>query len=155
VPRVPLGCRAVIAVGLLALGAGVSGCADIDQQTPAQPSVSARAPSSPTTSASVAATAPTPAIGATPSGTLVVAVGHIDAARADLADRFDFDPATISVERVDAVTWPDGALGCPLEGQSYSPEPVAGYRIVLRVGELQFQYHGAAGSDPALCEFLD
>ena len=80
---------------------------------------------------------------------------RIDEARADLAAKFGYDPATIVVDRVEPVTWRDAALGCPRPEASYDPTPVPGYRIVLRVGDLDFQYHGADDGDPFLCQFLD
>lgn len=76
-------------------------------------------------------------------------------AKADLALRYGYDPATIVVERVDAVTWPNTGLGCPSHERSYDPTPVPGFRIVLRVGTLDYRYHGATDGQPFLCQFLD
>jgi hypothetical protein len=82
--------------------------------------------------------------------------GRVESARADLAQRYGYDPATIVVERVESVIWPSAGLGCPDHQRSYDPTPVPGYRIVLRVVDLNFKYHGAADdSTPFLCQFLD
>ena len=80
---------------------------------------------------------------------------RIEAARADLVARYGYDPATVVVERAETVTWPNAGLGCPAYERSYDPAPVPGYRIVLRVGERDFRYHGSADGDPFLCQFLD
>lgn len=51
----------------------------------------------------------------------------------------------ISVVTAEAVTWPDGAIGCPEEGMGYTQALVPGYRVVLDVAGDELHYH--AGSD--------
>jgi hypothetical protein len=118
--------------------------------------------SSPSPSSSVVlGTAPAPATVAPSASAMTSTTGpiveaRIAAARADLAKRYGFDPTAIVVEKVEAVTWLNAGLGCPTYERSYDPTPVPGYRIVLRAGDRQFKYHGAADDDsPFLCEFLD
>ena len=80
----------------------------------------------------------------------------VDAARADLVDRLDYDPSEIGVDLVESIEWRDASLGCPAADREYEPGPVPGYRIVLRVGALRFHYHGVRGNPiPELCQFLD
>jgi len=52
----------------------------------------------------------------------------LDAARAHLGLPAD---APVSVLRAEAVTWPDGALGCPQPGMAYTQAEVEGYWIVV------------------------
>lgn len=91
-----------------------------------------------------------------PSSTDGAWTARVEAARADLARRLGLDPAAIAVDRIEEVTWPSAALGCPELGRPYDPTPVPGYLVVLRVGERRFYYHGATdGGSPSLCEYLD
>jgi len=69
----------------------------------------------------------------------------------DAADRAGIDPADVEVVTNEAVTWSDGSLGCPQEGQFYTQALVEGYRIVVEAGTETFEYHGAAGQPPAYC----
>jgi len=69
----------------------------------------------------------------------------------DAADRAGVDRADIEVVTNEAVTWSDGSLGCPEEGQFYTQALVEGYRIVVEAGTETFEYHGADGQPPAYC----
>lgn len=76
----------------------------------------------------------------------------VSLAVADLA-AFTGSPADqIDVVGREAVTWRDGALGCPLPDRSYTQALVDGYRIELVVGGVTHWYHGANGSPPFRCE---
>jgi hypothetical protein len=77
---------------------------------------------------------------------------EIEAAIADAAERFGVDPATIAVARSLGVTWSDGSLGCPEEGMMYTQALVEGYLITLEVAGARYDYHGATGGAPTLCE---
>jgi hypothetical protein len=78
-------------------------------------------------------------------------VSPVDQAVSDLQALLD-DNAEITVVLVEDVTWPDGSLGCPQPGMSYTQALVDGYRIVLSDGETEYAYHGAVGREPFLCE---
>lgn len=41
----------------------------------------------------------------------------------------------------EAVTWPDGSLGCARPGQNYTHAPVNGYRIVVESQDERFVFH--------------
>ena len=71
-----------------------------------------------------------------------------DAAIKDLARRLDIDEGQIEVVRAEAVTWPDGSMGCPKEGESYTQAFVDGSQVVLRVDDRMYDYH--AGEDGSL-----
>jgi hypothetical protein len=75
-----------------------------------------------------------------------------DFARADAAQRAGVDEAEVTVVTNEAVTWPNGALGCPQPGQFYTQALVEGYRIVVEAGGQEFHYHGETGRPPAYCE---
>lgn len=79
-------------------------------------------------------------------------VGDGAIAFAILADQFGYDTDTVMLESIEAVEWPDSALGCPQVDQEYEASPVPGYRIVLRADDQTYEYHGAAGdSEPVRC----
>lgn len=86
------------------------------------------------------------------SASPLVGDGAIAFAITDLADQFGYDTDTVMLESIEAVEWPDSALGCPQVDQEYEASPVPGYRIVLRAGDQSYEYHGAAGdSEPLRC----
>jgi hypothetical protein len=47
----------------------------------------------------------------------------------------------IEIVAVQAFAWPDTSLGCPQDGQVYTPLLVDGYRIVLALGDEEFIFH--------------
>lgn len=57
---------------------------------------------------------------------------------ADLAARLEVGTDRIAVTAVEEVTWPDARLGCSGEAQG---EPLMGYRIVLTVDDVSYEYH--------------
>lgn len=76
----------------------------------------------------------------------------IDLAIADLVDRLQVQPDEISVVSAEPVTWPDGSLGCPQPGYSYTQAIVEGYRVVLEHGETTYDYHAGSDGRPFLCD---
>jgi hypothetical protein len=78
---------------------------------------------------------------------------EVERAIADLTERLGAG-ATIEVVVAHELTWPDGSLGCPEPGMSYTQALVDGYRIELTDGQASYGYHGAIGGDPFLCENL-
>jgi hypothetical protein len=75
----------------------------------------------------------------------------IEAALDDAANRSTTARADIKVISGEAVTWPDGSLGCARPGMLYTQALVAGYRIVLQAGDLVLNYHTAARGKPVFC----
>lgn len=75
----------------------------------------------------------------------------VEAAKADLAQRLRVEPEEVVVVSFQEVTWPDGSLGCPQPGMSYTQALVEGHRVALRHDDRFFDYHGAADEDPFLC----
>ena len=75
----------------------------------------------------------------------------IEAALDDAANRSTTARADIKVTSAEAVTWPDGSLGCPQPGMAYTQALVAGYRIVLQAGEQTLNYHAMSRGRPVFC----
>lgn len=59
----------------------------------------------------------------------------------DLADRLAVPAGQIELGGLQETTWPDTSLGCPQPGMIYAQVLVPGYRILLRVGGQEFEYH--------------
>lgn len=75
----------------------------------------------------------------------------IEAALDDAANRSTTARADIKVTSAEAVTWPDGSLGCPKPGMMYTQALVAGYRIVLQADEQTLNYHAMSRGRPLFC----
>lgn len=73
-------------------------------------------------------------------------------AKEDLAQRLDVPLEQIELVSMEAVTWPDGSLGCPEPGVEYIQVQREGSLIRLRVGKRVYQYHSGGRRQPFLCE---
>jgi len=72
--------------------------------------------------------------------------------RAKLAAKIgDAAAASATVEVAQAVTWPDGSLGCLEPGMLYTQMVVQGYQVVLAVDGTRYDYRVGAGGSPSLC----
>jgi len=69
----------------------------------------------------------------------------------DAAQRTQLDAGRLRVTLAEAVTWPDGALGCPERGREYTQALVAGYRIRIAAGADTLEYHGSNRGQPFFC----
>jgi hypothetical protein len=69
----------------------------------------------------------------------------------DLSRRLNVPLSDIEVVAQEAVTWPDGGLGCPQPGMNYIQVPVDGLRIVLSHAGTNYEYH-TGESTFVLCE---
>jgi hypothetical protein len=67
----------------------------------------------------------------------------LDAVRADAARRSGRSAEHLIVWSFEAVTWPDGALGCPEPDRVYTQALVPGYRIVVQAGDDELVYHAS------------
>lgn len=70
----------------------------------------------------------------------------------DLSQQLGILLEEIDMVSIEAVTWPDGALGCPQPGVEYIQVQREGSLIRLRVGKTIYQYHSGGGQAPFLCE---
>jgi hypothetical protein len=75
----------------------------------------------------------------------------VDQAIQDLAQRLNLPADQIEFVSFQAVNWPDGSLGCPHPAIDYIQVPVEGYRILLRAGGAEYDYHGGGRRGPFLC----
>jgi hypothetical protein len=73
----------------------------------------------------------------------------------DLARRVGATPEDIEIVSAEEVTWPDGGLGCPEPGMSYTQALVDGSKVVLRYGDRVFVYHAGGDKKPFLCPSED
>lgn len=60
-------------------------------------------------------------------------------------------PDEIRIVTAEAVTWSDGSLGCPEEGQMYTQALVPGYRVVVDVAGEEIAYHASEAGDFRAC----
>ncbi|MCW5849829.1 MAG: hypothetical protein KIT87_07075 [Anaerolineae bacterium] len=76
----------------------------------------------------------------------------VRAAQADLAQRLGIAAQSIQVAEATEVEWPNLALGCPEPGMMYGQVIVPGFRVVLKVGSQQYDYHGDRKGTMKLCQ---
>ena len=67
----------------------------------------------------------------------------IRAAVDDASRRTGLNASELQVIRSEAVTWPDGSLGCPQPGVMYTMAPVPGYRVRIQAGDTVLDYHAS------------
>jgi hypothetical protein len=107
----------------------------------------------PMTSSSDAASRPPfrTAAPSTPSAhTTTVPPARWAAIEGDLRERgVEGAPALL---RAEAITWPNGALGCPRPGAVYTQALVAGMRVLVEVGGREYDYRFGDADIPVLCE---
>ena len=72
-------------------------------------------------------------------------------ARADLARRLGVEPDELEVISAEEITWPDGSLGCPEPGMSYTQALVDGSKVVLGHEDRVYVYHAGDDGQPFLC----
>ncbi len=94
-----------------------------------------------------AVVAPVPADAASPAPLQAV----VDRARAQAAEEAGAVAAQLTVVAAQAVTWPDGSLGCPQPGVMYTQALVPGYRVVLALGQRQWVFHANARGSLVRC----
>jgi len=70
----------------------------------------------------------------------------------DLSGRLGIQYGEIKFVSKKNVTWPDGSLGCPQKGMMYTQALVPGTLIILRVDDVEYEYHSGDGRAPFYCE---
>jgi len=75
----------------------------------------------------------------------------IQSAVHDLSRRLLVPEETIELVEARPVEWPDGALGCPQEGQVYTQAIVPGTQVLLRADGRVYDYHAGADGVVFLC----
>lgn len=75
----------------------------------------------------------------------------VNAAIADLASRLNVSQESVEVVRAGPVEWPDGSLGCPEEGMSYTQAVVEGTEVLLGSDGRVYMYHAGPDGSIFLC----
>jgi hypothetical protein len=84
----------------------------------------------------------------TPSG---IPAPHWAAILADLEGR-GAPTSGLEVVTARAVTWPNGALGCPKPGMMYTQALIDGYQVVVKAAGTTYDYRFGSTSTPRLCQ---
>lgn len=58
-----------------------------------------------------------------------------------IAAQLDLSTRRIQLVNMSAISWSDTSLGCPQEEQNYNEADIAGYRIVVNVGDINYIFH--------------
>ena len=69
----------------------------------------------------------------------------------DVARRTGVARERLEVLVAEAVTWPDGSLGCPEPGMAYTQALVPGFRVRIRADGPILDYHAGARGRPKFC----
>jgi len=56
------------------------------------------------------------------------------------------------LERIEAVTWPDGSLGCGRPGDVNTQRIVEGYRLSFTAGDRRYVFHASAAGQVIPCD---
>lgn len=76
----------------------------------------------------------------------------VDRAILDLVTRTGIASESVTVVAAEEKTWPDGSLGCPQPGMSYTQALVDGSRVLLEADGRLYAYHAGSDGEPFLCE---
>lgn len=80
----------------------------------------------------------------------------VDATIELMHEEFGYPVDEITVVRVEDVVWESSTFGCaPAEGETVTPGPIDGYRIILGHGDVELHFHGGNDTAPRRCEFAD
>jgi hypothetical protein len=74
-----------------------------------------------------------------------------EAALVDAAKRTGLGRNLLEVVTAEAVTWSDGSIGCPMPGMTYTQALVPGFRVRIRAGGRELDYHAGRTGPPTLC----
>ena len=116
--------------------------------SPMPPSVSASTPGRPSFGTMPPLGTPTPVASGTPA---TVPASRWQAIEKDLAQR-GVDATSARVVTAQAVTWNNGALGCPEPGGVYTQALVDGMQVIVDAGGTQYDYRFGNNDSPRLCE---
>ena len=62
------------------------------------------------------------------------------------------DLSAATVVTAEAVEWPDGSLGCPEPGMFYTQAITPGYKVVISVGGVEYDYRATDAGQARLCQ---
>lgn len=75
-----------------------------------------------------------------------------DSVLADLLALTGKESSAVTVVSSEAITWNDGALGCPQPGVMYTMAIIDGYQVIFDVDGETFDYHLSDRGQFVLCE---
>ena len=87
-----------------------------------------------------------------PSGSFDLPQSIIDPVVAEAARLAGVPVDQVTVVSAEAVTFPDGGLGCPVPGMSYTQVQVEGFKVVVDAGGARTTSAGPPGQVPPLRE---
>jgi hypothetical protein len=129
---------------MAACGAGDASPDETRQQEATSTMTSSPDPTTPSEPSS-STSSPPPVTGGVPTELL-------DEIIADAAERVAVAVADVEVVRAEAVTWPDGSLGCPEPGMAYTQALVPGYWVVVDADGEELDYRVGRNGSFRLCE---
>lgn len=153
--------RTLVTLTCAALAGALAACGATPQAPAAQPPTAAPTAAPAPTEAPPASVGADPAAAATAAAQAAAALGGsglvvtqetLGAIFADLAGRVAAAPASFSVVTAEAVSWPDGSLGCPQPGMMYPQVITEGFRVVVEADGAEYAYHGDDRGQFVYCE---
>lgn len=133
-------------IGALLVALVVVGCGQVDGGADGSTTSSAAAPTTPEPNSTTTVDAPV-----TTGSSSSAQSTAVQNATAELSSRAGVPVSEIRVVEAKAVSWPDGSLGCPREGEMYTQAIVDGHQIFLSAGDRIFDYRSDAEGNVVLC----
>lgn len=75
----------------------------------------------------------------------------LDKIYAGLEQQSGADRSAFTLMTAESVQWPDGSLGCPEPGQTYTQALVSGYRVVINIADQTYDYRASEKGYFKLC----
>ncbi len=149
----PDGVRRIGLVASIALaGLVAAACTASGGGPSADPSGSAAVSTPATTDPAASGLVPvTPDPGSPGSGSGSLTPAIVDPILADAASRAGVPVSEVTLVSAEAVTWPDGGLGCPLPGMVYPQVVVDGYQVIVVADGRTYDYRGSGVGKFRLC----
>jgi len=145
--------RAGLLVAGLLLAITAAACTGGAAATPAASTTAAPPASEPTPSGAEPSREVPPVEPTTMPGGEGVPPAIVARAVNDAATRAGVEPTAVTVVSAEAVTWPNGAAGCPKPDFMYTDVLTPGYRVVVEVGGTTYDYRGSQkGGAVSWCE---
>jgi hypothetical protein len=79
-------------------------------------------------------------------GAIDLSASVVDPVVAEISRISGVPVAEVKIISAEAVTFPDGSLGCPVPGMAYTQMMTDGYKIVAAAGGTTYDYRGTGSS---------
>jgi hypothetical protein len=151
-PRTTANQRDLVApsIALVAILCLVAGCTAASSRSPG-PTPQAGSPSTGVAGSLQPASAQPSQEPVASPGPVGLPASVVDPVVADIARLAGVPVDQVVVQSAEAVTFPDGGLGCPVPGMAYPQVQVDGYKIVAVAGGTTYDYRGTAPGTFRLC----